>query len=198
MVIDVSGMGVGGADSVRGCDGEGQEVDSLGVVEEVRFSSEEHQASFEQLTDRQKQYLAIYMRTGSPMAVAKEMGLHGSARGVGKRLSQIAKTVGLKSIKDIKPKRTTEQSATSSELMAMLKRQKYKCALSGAKLKPETAQLDHVEPLAEGGTNNIENLQWLDGQVNKAKGTMSQADFVRMCVMVAGHSGKLPPGGGSK
>ena len=198
MVIDVFGMGVGAIDSVRGCDGEGQEVDSLGVVEEVRFSSKEQQASFEQLTDRQKQYLAIYMRTGSPMAVAKEMGLHGSARGVGKRLSQIAKTVGLKSIKDIKPKRTTEQSATSSELMAMLKRQKHRCALSGAKLKPETAQLDHIEPLAEGGTNNIENLQWLDGQVNKAKGTMSQADFVRMCVMVAEHSGKLPPGGGLK
>jgi len=198
MVIDVFGMGVGGVDSVRGCDGEGQEVDSLGVVEEVRFSSEEHQASFEQLTDRQKQYLAIYMRTGSPMAVAKEMGLTGSVKGVGKRLAHIAKAMGLDSIKKVKPKKATEQSATSSELMAMLKRQKYKCALSGAKLKPETAQLDHVEPLAEGGTNNIENLQWLDGQVNKAKGTMSQADFVRMCVMVAEHSGKLPPGGGSK
>jgi hypothetical protein len=198
MVIDVFGMGVGGVDSVRGCDGEGQEVDSLGVVEEVRFSSEKHQASFEQLTDRQKQYLAIYMRTGSPVAVAKEMGLTGSVRGVGKRLAHIAKTMGLDSIKEVKPKRTTDQSVTSSELMAMLKRQKHRCALSGAKLKPETAQLDHIEPLAEGGTNNIENLQWLDGQVNKAKGTMSQADFVQMCVMVAEHSGKLPPGGGSK
>ena len=198
MVTQVFGVGIGSPIAVFGSDSEGQEAGGVGVAEEVRFSSEKHQASFEQLTDRQKQYLTAYMRTGSPIAVAKELGLSGSTRGVGKRLAQIAHAIGLESIRDVKPKRAAEQSATSSQLMAMLKKQKYRCALSGAKLAPETAQLDHIEPLAGGGTNGIENLQWLDGQVNKAKGTMSQADFVRMCVMVAKHSGMAPPPGVSK
>jgi hypothetical protein len=196
MVTGLFDMGVSSDEAVQGSENERCEIGSLGLVEEMLFSSEEHQASFEQLTDRQKQYILAYMRTGSPSAVAKELGLTGSSKGVGKRLSQIAKSMGLEGVKELKPNKQSSQSATSSQLMAMLKKQRFRCALSGAKLSPETSQLDHIEPLAEGGSNEVGNLQWLDAKINKAKGTMSQAEFVRMCIDVAIHSGGLRPPGG--
>lgn len=63
--------------------------------------------------------------------------------------------------------------------------QNYRCALSGVPITPESAQLDHVVPLADGGDNTIENLQWLHEDVNSAKGTMSQERFIEMCRLVA-------------
>jgi hypothetical protein len=196
MVASLFDMEVCDDEAVQGSDNKGRETGSLGLVEEMLFSSKEHQASFEQLTERQKQYILAYMRTGSPSAVAKELSLTGSSKGVGKRLSQIAKAMGLESVKELKPNKQSSQSATASQLMAMLKKQKFRCALSGVKLIPEASQLDHIDPLAEGGSNEVDNLQWLDAKVNKAKGTMSQAEFVRMCVDVAVHAGGLRPPAG--
>jgi hypothetical protein len=197
MVASLFDMGVCDDEAVQGSDNKGREIGSLGLVEEMLLSSKEHQTSFEQLTERQKQYVLAYMRTGSPTAVAKELSLTGSPKGVGRRLSQIAKAMGLEGIKDLRPSGKGCQSATPSQLMETLKRQKFRCALSGVKLSPETAQLDHIEPLSDGGSNDASNLQWLDARVNKAKNTMSQAEFVRMCVEVAIHAGKLsaPPRG---
>lgn len=67
--------------------------------------------------------------------------------------------------------------------------QSYHCALSGRRLEPETAALDHIVPHSEGGEHEIGNVQWVKSEVNNAKGTMSQDEFVRMCVDVAIHSG---------
>ena len=160
---------------------------------EVLFSSKEHQASFERLSPRQKQYMSAYVRTGSPSEVAKEMGLTGSVKGVSKRLTQISKLMGFDGVKDIKTKRKPKKSATAASLMELLKSQKFRCALSGKKLNPDNSQLDHIEPLANNGTNDVCNLQWLEDRVNKAKGTMRQAEFIEMCVSVAVNSGGCTP-----
>jgi hypothetical protein len=156
----------------------------VGMEKEIGFSCEKHQKSFSLLTQRQKQYVAAYMKTGSPTLVAKELKLSGSAKGVGKRLAQIAKEMGLSSIRELKPNKQATQSATASQLLQKIEKQRFRCALSGIKLIPETAQLDHIKPISEGGTNEIHNLQWLDRQINKAKGTMSQDEFIKMCKLV--------------
>lgn len=59
-------------------------------------------------------------------------------------------------------------------------------------MKPGITALDHIRPFSEYEDNNghvSDNLQWVLSEVNRAKGTMSQDDFISMCVEVAVHSG---------
>ena len=79
----------------------------------------------------------------------------------------------------------SESKVSSATLKTILEIQGYKCALSGKRLTPEIAALDHKIPLSRGGTNDASNLQWLDSEVNKAKGTMDCQEFIAMCKMVA-------------
>ncbi len=61
----------------------------------------------------------------------------------------------------------------------------FKCALSGWTISPELFELDHIVPLSKGGSNEVENLQALHPLVNRAKGTMTNDEFVEMCIAVA-------------
>jgi hypothetical protein len=77
------------------------------------------------------------------------------------------------------------EKATASQLMSLLQLQQFRCALTGVMLTPELARCDHVVPVSDGGTNQLENLQWVTEDVNKAKGVMSQDAFIAMCIQVA-------------
>lgn len=72
--------------------------------------------------------------------------------------------------------------------MQKLEQQDYRCALSGVHLTPSNAALDHIVPVSEGGTDDVENLQWLDKIVNRAKSTLSQDEFIEMCRRVAAYT----------
>lgn len=69
----------------------------------------------------------------------------------------------------------------SKDLRDLLESQGYCCALTGRPLTPQVAQLDHVQPISKGGKNVKTNAQILHAQVNQAKGTMSQDEFIEMC-----------------
>jgi 5-methylcytosine-specific restriction endonuclease McrA len=84
-----------------------------------------------------------------------------------------------------KEKKKAIRKANAAQLMNRLRQQEFRCALSGIELTPETARLDHIVPVSQGGTDEIDNLQWLHVDVNTAKGTMSQDQFVSMCRKVA-------------
>lgn len=71
--------------------------------------------------------------------------------------------------------------ATSRQLRKLIDQQGYKCALTGRTLTPETAFVDHVTPVSSGGSNAIENLQVVHADVNEAKGTMTQEEFIQLC-----------------
>lgn len=73
----------------------------------------------------------------------------------------------------------------ASDLKKLLQMQGYKCALSGIRLTPKNAELDHKIPLSRGGANDLANLQWLSKEVNRAKGTMDNDEFIAMCKRVA-------------
>lgn len=77
------------------------------------------------------------------------------------------------------------EKATAGELMSRLQLQQFRCALTGDRLTPEVARCDHVIPVSEGGSNRIDNLQWVTDDVNRAKGVMSQDAFISMCIKVA-------------
>jgi 5-methylcytosine-specific restriction endonuclease McrA len=76
---------------------------------------------------------------------------------------------------------------TAKQLEKKLEDQKFKCGLTGRDLSPSLSSLDHVNPRSMGGEDDISNLQIVLPCVNKAKGTMSQSQFVAMCHAVARH-----------
>jgi hypothetical protein len=78
-------------------------------------------------------------------------------------------------------------TVTAKQIMELIERQEFRCALSGRELTPETASLDHVLPLSRGGTHDISNLCVVHHHVNAAKGTMTVDEFVAMCREVAAH-----------
>lgn len=87
-------------------------------------------------------------------------------------------------------KRNGEQRATAAEMLAILKRQQYRCALSGRQLSPETAQIDHIVPISKGGSHDLSNIWIVENTINFAKGTMTVEEFVAVCRDVAQFEGQ--------
>ena len=80
-------------------------------------------------------------------------------------------------------------------LLALLESQGYLCALTGVRLEIATAELDHKIPVCRGGTNDLSNLQWIHKSINRAKGTMTNEEFIEACLKVAAkHQGHAPLG----
>jgi 5-methylcytosine-specific restriction endonuclease McrA len=83
-----------------------------------------------------------------------------------------------------KPKKT-KALVTATQLEELLRRQQFKCGLTGVELTPALSSLDHIDPRSIGGNDDIANLQIVLPCVNKAKGTMRHDQFVAMCHAVA-------------
>ena len=66
-------------------------------------------------------------------------------------------------------------------VLQLLEYQLYRCALTGRKLTPETAALDHIVPIRHGGEHVIENAQVLHKDANRAKGSLTADEFVQLC-----------------
>lgn len=77
-----------------------------------------------------------------------------------------------------------EKIASPTELWELFHRQGQRCALTGEKLTASNSSIDHIVPLCDGGTNLIDNLQWVTTQVNQMKNTMGQEEFINACGMV--------------
>lgn len=66
-------------------------------------------------------------------------------------------------------------------LRDMVIKQEYKCAISGRILTPDNCSLDHIVPLSRGGMHLKSNAQLVCLEVNKAKGSMTEDEFVSLC-----------------
>jgi 5-methylcytosine-specific restriction endonuclease McrA len=51
---------------------------------------------------------------------------------------------------------------------------------------------DHLVPVKNGGTHDIENIRLVCQEVNQAKGTLSFEAFVAMCRDVIAHAESTP------
>jgi len=85
------------------------------------------------------------------------------------------------------------ETIKSREVLDLLERQDYTCPLTGRKLTPETASLDHVVPLCRDGHHAIENIWIVDCQANAAKGTLSAEEFIHLCQEVTEHQAVKEP-----
>lgn len=70
-------------------------------------------------------------------------------------------------------------SHTAADLRAILGAQKHRCAYCRADLRKVRRHLDHIMPLARGGSNGPENLQYLCEPCNRSKGAKHPAEFAR-------------------
>ena len=77
---------------------------------------------------------------------------------------------------------------TTANVMQLLEHQGYRCALTGRRLQPATASLDHITPIRSGGEHVIENTQVLHKDVNRAKSTLTNEEFVQLCREVVDHA----------
>lgn len=93
----------------------------------------------------------------------------------------------------IRRRRSGETSSVNPQaVLSLLEQQAFRCALTGRRLEPETAALDHVVPVSRGGEHRIDNTQVLDRTVNRAKGTLTNSEFIALCSEVVRHGG-VPP-----
>ena len=77
--------------------------------------------------------------------------------------------------------------ATVPETRALWDKQNQECNLTGDVLN-QTAECDHKMPVSRGGPSTIENLQWVTPEVHRAKGNMTNEEFVGMCRKVVSHA----------
>lgn len=112
-------------------------------------------------------------------------------------INDVAIRKGMGGIKEMKvslgfASRVEQDEVSAEALRSLLEIQGYRCALTGERLSPDTAELDHKVPLAMGGTNDLGNLQWLCRDANRAKGTMDNEAFIKLCAAVAKWSSRSP------
>ena len=77
---------------------------------------------------------------------------------------------------------------TTGNVLRLLECQQYRCALTGRLLTPDTASLDHIVPVRCGGEHCAENPQVLHRDVNRAKTTMTNDEFIQLCREVVEHT----------
>lgn len=71
-------------------------------------------------------------------------------------------------------------SYTNAQIHTLLEKQNWKCAGHGcgSSLR-ESKELDHIKPLARGGSNDITNLQWLCMPCNRKKRDKDPIEWAR-------------------
>ncbi|HBJ38539.1 MAG TPA: hypothetical protein DDZ51_28050 [Planctomycetaceae bacterium] len=85
----------------------------------------------------------------------------------------------------------TKRSVTTTQIKKIIESQDYRCALTNRMLTPETASLDHKQPISRGGTHEVANLWVVEHVVNTAKGSLTVEEFISMCRDVARHQDAL-------
>jgi len=64
-------------------------------------------------------------------------------------------------------------------LKQLLVDQDNRCGYTGLPLElGKNASLDHIHPRAKGGSDDIQNLHWVESSVNRMKGDKSHSEFL--------------------
>lgn len=147
-----------------------------------------HQLEAEDLTPRQREVFDLYHREKNTTKVAKILGV--TRKTVTQHLVMIRDKRAMSDIRNLLDdyEAPAENAVTAARLLDILKEQDYRCALSGRKLEPDKAALDHKLPRSSGGEHSMENVWFLHRDVNRAKGTQTVEEFVRMCRQVCQYS----------
>jgi len=73
------------------------------------------------------------------------------------------------------------------QLYNKLVKQKFCCIYTNRKLIPtENMSIDHIIPTTKGGSSNIDNLQWIDEQINRMKNDFTHDEFIETMKFIIG------------
>lgn len=164
------------------------------MVYENKQCREELKEAFR--STEQKRYWELWHKhSGNLAKVAAECGITKGT--VSDHISVVVVAMGFAGIADARNhfgygRRSVkgDDCPNAVDLTRLLEMQDYKCALTGVRLEADQAELDHKIPLSRGGSNAISNLQWILKEVNRAKGTMDNEEFIAMCQKVSRHEKK--------
>ena len=154
----------------------------------LQFSNEKHQIAFEDLSKEHKDRVAaIVKHDNDSQKAAKELGVSWSSfdRATAKIFRQKFNATKLEVFPFLYKHKKQQNKSLASKLMELITKQEFRCALTGVKITPENAVVDHIEPIANGGDHSIENLQWVHKEVNRMKGSMEQSEFIDICRKVS-------------
>ena len=84
---------------------------------------------------------------------------------------------------------------SARQLHELLMQQGCRCVLTGETLTPKTASVDHKMPLSRGGGHGLPNLQWLTTRANRAKGQLTNDEFIELCRAVVREADRKGRGG---
>lgn len=80
-------------------------------------------------------------------------------------------------------------AARWQEIQSLFQQQDGKCSYSGLSIRLGVdADLDHRVPVSKGGTNEIENLQWVHDMANTMKWHYTEDEFLNMVRLIAARS----------
>lgn len=89
-------------------------------------------------------------------------------------------------------KRHLGDSGKWRDLRRILESQRNRCVYSNKRIRPGVnANLDHIIPKSKGGPDEIRNFQWVESDVNNAKGSLLEEDF--LCLIESIYVNKKQP-----
>jgi hypothetical protein len=165
-----------------------QETLAVSMAIAVRNGGEEPQ---QEIASKTPERVAAYIRHRSLKMAAKECGItEGRMREV---LTAERDRRGLTDMRLLYAGDESEFNAggkdvIASELLSLAESQSFRCALTGIRLTPESSSLDHIVPVSDGGSHEIDNLQWVDRRINAMKRDMPVDEFIELCRLVAKHA----------
>lgn len=155
--------------------------------------------------DRLRPSQAVRLLNSTPLGkVTNERQLYrdrqraGFRIGDGRRIDLIRFAAWLAEQRHSRPQRFDEplplknsrssESVTVQEVHDLLVRQNFRCALTGESLSPGDASMDHILAVSRGGPHIIDNAQIVRKDVNRAKGTLTNDEFIALCRAVVRHA----------
>ena len=85
-------------------------------------------------------------------------------------------------------KKNKDSTVTAKQLSICYKKQKGFCALTGRKLTSHNISPDHIQHKSKGGLCSIENIRLVVKDVNFARHTLEDIDFIQLCKDVVSHN----------
>lgn len=88
---------------------------------------------------------------------------------------------------------TIRVTFSKEERAAIARSQRYKCMYCGVRLTSDNLQIDHMDPVSRGGSNDDENLQALCRRCNIRKGNHTDDEFRERYWELVGGFQQPPP-----
>lgn len=111
--------------------------------------------------------------------------------------ARVLRSRWLKRFKDTHPNKDTSEVPTTEDIRKWLTSfDEFICYYSGEKLKKDSLNFDHIQPVKRNGSFSLSNIAITSPEINKIKGEMNEKEFRQLLQLMSGweDSGKYLKG----